>query len=752
MLGSVASLNKMLEAFRLSQSDYQKIIKGLKRIPNQIELSVFSAMWSEHCSYRTSKQFLKELPSNSEDVLCGPGENAGAVRISAGWAATFKMESHNHPSMIEPYNGAATGVGGILRDIFSMGARPISITNSLRFGDINHKGMKRLISGVISGIGGYGNSFGVANVTGECEFLPDFNNNILVNALALGIVKENKLIKAIAPGINRECWYVGSSTGRDGIHGAAMASKSFAKNSASLSRTTIQVGDPFTGKRLMEACLEANNNGFIDAMQDMGAAGIISSSLEMVAKAGLGIYINLDAVPLRDQTMTASDILLSESQERMLLFPKLGKEQNLKEIFIKHDLLVVPIGKTDDSKLYRASFKNTEVVNLPVTLVENAPSISINIKAKNNNYHDVMLKEYQKPIDNISKYRLLSSLLVNPNVASKSSIWQQLDWLIQDRTLKGPSHGGAAVIDVPEANVKLALSSQGSTRHCKSNSYSGALWVATKSWLDVICSNSKPIAFTDNLNFGNPEDSKVIQDFANCIAGLKKAGKELNCPYISGNVSFYNQTDGESIPAMPIVSALGIVENNQTFADTKISENHYLMLLGDEANSLIGSRLMEDIKNTEVDNLAYMKTVELDPINLSSIKNSANFIIALWHKKLIVSANTPSAGLLPSLIKLALRNQVGLDITYSPIKENNDDSNLAFWFGENTLPIIISTTCPDKIKELAKEKNIKCILLGRYKSDNNYIRIQDIPECTSLKSLSQPFLSIVEESIFFDKE
>ena len=541
----------------LTPEEYQKILKILGREPNYTELGVFSVMWSEHCSYKSSRHYLKLLPTEGPRVLQGPGENAGVVDIGDGLAVAFKMESHNHPSFIEPYQGAATGVGGILRDIFTMGARPIASLNSLRFGSIDHPRTPYLLSGVVAGIGGYGNCVGVPTVGGEVYFDECYNGNILVNAFTLGIMKKKRIFTGIAKGVGNPVIYVGSKTGRDGIHGATMASESFSEEKEQR-RPTVQVGDPFTEKLLLEACLELMEKDCIVGIQDMGAAGLTSSSSEMAGRGGSGIELDLSRVPLRESGMTPYEILLSESQERMLLVARKGTEDEVKRIFDKWDLDAVVIGQVTEDHQFRAHFNGAEVVRVPITaLTKEAPVYQRPATRPSNidEFQQLDLSAVQEPEDLAATLKLL---LGSPNIALKEWVYRQYDHFVRSNTVIAPG-ADAAVIRVKGTQKGLALTVDGNSRYCFLDPYVGGVLTVAEAARNLACVGARPLGLTDCLNFGSPENPEVMWQFAEVIRGMRDACMALKVPVVSGNVSFYNETDSKPIYPTPTVGMVGLL-------------------------------------------------------------------------------------------------------------------------------------------------------------------------------------------------
>jgi len=542
-------------AFGLTPDEYRKIEQIIGRTPTYTELGVFSVMWSEHCSYKSSRIHLRKLPSKSELVVQGPGENAGAIDVGDGWAAVFKIESHNHPSFVEPYQGAATGVGGILRDIFTMGARPVASMNSLKFGSFDHPRTRYLLGGVVGGIGGYGNCVGVPTVAGEVMFDAAYDANILVNAFCLGLVRKGEMMSAKARGVGNPVLYVGSATGRDGIHGASMASAEFDKESEA-KRPAVQVGDPFTEKLLIEACLEAGKTGAIVAIQDMGAAGLTSSSSEMPSHGGLGIELDLDKVPLREANLTPYEILLSESQERMLIVAERGRESELQSVFEKWDLHAVVIGRITDDRRWRARWHGQVVADIPIGALANDAPLYDRPAAAHKTQPSVNTSIAKHP--ELSK--ALRALLDSPNIASKKWVYRQYDSLVLSNTVLGPG-SDAAVLRIKNSKRAMALKVDSNPRACALDPYIGAVGVVCEAARNVACAGARPVGITNCLNYGNPERPEVMWQFVRGVEGLRDASLAFGAPVVSGNVSFYNETEGHAIPPTPTIAVLGVMSD-----------------------------------------------------------------------------------------------------------------------------------------------------------------------------------------------
>lgn len=583
----------------LSTDEYDRIVRTLGRAPTFEELGVFSVMWSEHCSYKSSRRFLRRLPTTGPAILQGPGENAGIVDIGDGLAAVFKIESHNHPSFIEPYHGAATGVGGILRDVFTMGARPIASLNSLRFGAVAHPRTSHLLGGVVRGIGGYGNSVGVPTVGGEVYFNPGYNGNILVNAFTLGIARTDRIFRATAAGVGNPVIYVGSRTGRDGIHGASLlASREFDDKSEEL-RPAVQVGDPFTENILIEACLSLMQQDLIIGIQDMGAAGLTSSSVEMADRGKAGIVLDLDTVPTREAGITPYELLLSESQERMLIVAKEGCEEAVRDVFATWDLQAVVIGEVADDGLFRTTWRGEEVVRIPVSaLTSQAPAYE---------------RPVSRPADLTSKQRLdlsalplptdyaavLTSLLTTPNLASKEWVYRQYDFLVGGNTVVQPG-SDAAIIRLKESDKGLGISVDCNSRYCALDPERGAAIAVAESARNLAVSGARPVALSDCLNFGNPEKPEVMWQFVQAIDGMRAACEALEVAVVSGNVSFYNETDGQAIPPTPTVAMVGIMDTvTQHVTQWFKHPGDRIVLLGETHEELGASEYLATIHHQE---------------------------------------------------------------------------------------------------------------------------------------------------------
>jgi len=565
--------------------EYQRILAILGRAPNITELGIFSVMWSEHCSYKSSKKWLKTLPTTAPWVLCGPGENAGIIDIGDGQAVVFKMESHNHPSFIEPYQGAATGVGGILRDVFTMGARPIANMNALRFGDPSHPKTRHLVAGVVAGIGGYGNCVGVPTVGGSCEFHPSYNGNILVNAMTVGLADKNRIFYSAAAGIGNPVVYVGSKTGRDGIHGATMASAEFDEKSEE-KRPTVQVGDPFTEKLLIEACLELMATDAIVAIQDMGAAGLTSSSFEMASKGGLGVAIDLDLVPMREEGMSAYEIMLSESQERMLMVLQPGKEDLARAVFDKWELDFAIIGRlTDSGRMVLTRFGEV-VADLPIDpLAQASPE-----------YDRPWVAPAKRPVveaadvEPFEPIAALLTLVACPDLASKRWIWEQYDHMVMGDTVQRPG-GDAAVVRVHGTKKAIAITTDVTPRYCQADPYEGGRQAVAEAYRNLSAVGALPLAVTDNLNFGNPEKPEIMGQVVEALRGMGQACRELDFPVVSGNVSLYNETQGAAILPTPTIGGVGLLADVTTMVTLAFKAAGSAIVLLGETKGWLGCSL-----------------------------------------------------------------------------------------------------------------------------------------------------------------
>jgi len=652
----------------LSDDEYKKILEVLGgREPNLVELGIFSVMWSEHCSYKSSKKWLKTLPTTAPWVICGPGENAGVIDIGEGLAAIFKMESHNHPSFIEPYQGAATGVGGILRDVFTMGARPIANMNALRFGEPNHPKTRHLVRGVVAGISGYGNCVGVPTVGGEVNFHPSYNGNILVNAMTVGLAAQDKIFYSAAAGAGNPVVYVGSKTGRDGIHGATMASAEFDANSEE-KRPTVQVGDPFTEKLLIEACMELMQTDVIQSIQDMGAAGLTSSSFEMASKGGMGVELNMETVPQREEGMTPYEMMLSESQERMLIILKPGKEDIARKIFENWELDFAVIGHLTDTGRMVLKMHGEVVCDLPIDPLAQAspeydrpwvPSPKLPVLAASD-VKDVPWRD------------ALKTLMGCPDIASRRWIWEQYDHMVMTDTAQRPG-GDAAVVRIHNSNRALAITTDCTPRYVKADPFEGGKQAVAETWRNITAVGGRPLAITDNLNFGNPQKPEIMGQIVEAIKGIGAACVALDYPVISGNVSLYNETDGKPILPTPAIGGVGILDNLDRMTTVAFkAEGEAVLLLGqkDDAGWLGQSLYLREVCGEEKG--------APPPVDLAHERKVGDFVRGLIDAGKITACHDLSdGGLLVAVAEMALAGNIGCSL--------NDISALrhAALFGED---------------------------------------------------------------------
>ena len=690
----------------LNKEEYKNIRNLLKRVPNITELAIFSAMWNEHCSYKSSRKHLKKLHTKGNKVIQGPGENAGVIDIGDDDAIVFKIESHNHPSFIEPYQGAATGVGGIMRDVFTMGARPIANLNSIHFGSPHHKKTKNLLRGVVKGIGGYGNCIGVPTIAGQTSFDESYNGNILVNAMTLGLVNKNKIFYSKASGIDKPVIYVGSKTGRDGIHGASMASAIFDEKIEE-KKPTVQVGDPFTEKLLLEACLELMADNSIISIQDMGAAGLTSSSIEMASKGNLGIELNLNKVPCREEKMTPYEIMLSESQERMLIILENGKENKAKKIFDKWNLDFAIIGKTTNSEKIELFFNNKSVANIPINLLaENAPVYDRKWKKTKLPQKLIIKKDDFKSL-NLSD--CLKKILKNPNISDKQWIWDQYDQTVMGDTIQKPG-GDAGIVRVHGTNKAVAASVDSSASYCFAHPLTGGKQVVCESWRNLISVGAKPIALTNCLNFGNPEKEKNMGEFVECVEGITEASKYLDFPVVSGNVSFYNETKDKGIKPTPTIGGVGLIKEYKKMISMDFKkEGNLVLILGKTEGHLDQSVFAKEI-------LAEKKGPP-PSINLFNEKNIGGTVLKLIDQNLIDTCHDVSlGGILIAISKMCIKGKKG--IKFNPIK--GLINKFEFFFGEDQgrYVIEVSKTNIDKTKQILEENSVHYDEIGTVDKSN----------------------------------
>ncbi len=730
----------------LTENEFNLICIKIEKIPNKTELGIFSAMFSEHCSYKSSKKWLKTMPTKAKHVIQGPGENAGVIDIGDNLAVVFKIESHNHPSFIEPYQGAATGVGGILRDVFTMGARPIALLNALRFGSTSELLTKHLVSGVVRGIGGYGNCIGIPTVGGETNFDESYDGNILVNAMAVGLANKNRIFYSAATGAGNPVIYVGAKTGRDGIHGATMASTEFTDDSSE-KRPTVQVGDPFTGKLLLESCLELMSTDSVLSIQDMGAAGLTSSSVEMASKGSLGMYLNLDLVPTREDKMTSYEIMLSESQERMLMILKPGSEEKAKSIFDKWDLDFAVIGEVTKTGRLILDKDGFEACNIPINpLVEDAPEYDRPYEIiQNKNIIKINELNINYKVDEI-----LAKIFENPNISSKRWIWEQYDSSVMGDTISSNGKSDASIVKIhgTENNKSLgkgiAMTTDCTPRYVKSDPINGGMQAVCEAARNIAASGAKPLAITNNLNFGNPEKKNIMGEIVGSIKGISKAASFLNTPIVSGNVSLYNETNGKGILPTPVIGMVGVIDEVENYLEMNAKEDNTLLVLGQSENfteGWIGCSVYQEIENKIID-------AAPPPVNLEKEKKIIEILLQLHTKNLLTAAHDISdGGLLTAICEMLFRNNLGLNLNLpkSLLKINSKDPTLHSWcFGEDQGRIIVATDKIDKVKFCLKDSNLDYFVLGNTNASNN-LNLKDITTISikSLKNSNEKTLPLI---------
>ncbi len=682
--------------FGLTPDEYARALAILGHEPTITELGIFAAMWSEHCSYKSSRIWLRELPIEASWVIQGPGENAGVVAIGAGLAAVFKMESHNHPSFIEPYQGAATGVGGILRDIFTMGARPIASLNALRFGDPVDPATRRIVDGVVRGIGGYGNCVGVPTVGGEINFHPAYNGNPLVNAMTVGIAPAGRIFRSAAAGIGNPVVYVGARTGRDGIHGATMASAAFDADAAE-KKPTVQVGDPFTEKLLIEACLELMETDAIIAIQDMGAAGLTSSAVEMAGKGGLGIALDLDLVPLRESGMSAYEIMLSESQERMLMVLDPAREEVGRAIFEKWELDFAVIGQLTDTGRIVVRRQGRVEADIPLRPLAAAPL-----------YHRPLAAPPAPPpfdpasiVDPPALAPALLHLVGCPDLCSRAWVWDQYDSTLGGQTVRRPGTADAAVIRVEGQALALALTTDCTPRYCAADAETGGAQAIAEAWRNLTAVGARPLALTDNLNFGSPENPVVMGQFAAAIRGMAAACRALDFPVVSGNVSLYNETAGTAILPTPVIGGLGILDDARQAVGLALSPGLELVLIGLTAGWLGQSLWLREMKGKEAG--------PPPPVDLLAERRHGDFV----RREIIGGAvrachDVSDGGLLVAIAEMALAGSVGVRLAEPPA----DLAPHAFWFGEDQARYVLGVADAEALLAAASAARIPALRLG----------------------------------------
>ncbi len=680
----------------LSEDEYDTILDIMGRDPNFTELSIFSVMWSEHCSYKSSKFWLKTLPTEGPQVIQGPGENAGVVDIGDGLAAIFKIESHNHPSFIEPYQGAATGVGGILRDVFTMGARPVANMNALRFGSPDHRKTRHLVDGVVAGIGGYGNCIGVPTVGGEVNFDPAYNGNILVNAMTVGIASTDKIFYSAAAGTGLPVVYVGSKTGRDGIHGATMASAEFDDDSAE-KRPTVQVGDPFTEKLLLEACLELMATDAIVAIQDMGAAGLTSSSVEMASKGEVGITLTLDDVPMRETAMQPFELMLSESQERMLMVLKPGREDEARAIFEKWELDFAVIGETNDSERLVLMWDGEVAADIPVPpLVAAAPEYERPWTATPPR-EVVKADAVPAPMD---PGMALLTLIESPDLCSRRWIWEQYDHMVMGDTVGRPG-GDAALVRVHGTDKALAISTDCTPRYVEANPVEGGKQAVAEAWRNVTATGATPLAVTNNLNFGNPERPEIMGQLVGAVQGMGAACEALDSPVVSGNVSLYNETNGAAILPTPVIGCVGLLGDvNKRVSAALGAEGEAIFVVGETAGWLGCSIYQRD--------MAGGTAGAPPPVDLEIERRNGDFVRGEILSGLVSACHDVSdGGLGVALAEMAIAGNTGASIDHEPAIPVH-----AWLFGEDQARYVVTTNDPDRFDAAAAAANVPVTRIG----------------------------------------
>ncbi|MGB9153219.1 MAG: phosphoribosylformylglycinamidine synthase subunit PurL [Alphaproteobacteria bacterium] len=689
-------VDQLLAEHGMSRAEYDVLLGVMGREPTLAEFGVAAAMWSEHCSYKSTRVWLKQLPTTGPHVICGPGENAGVIDIGDGLAAIFKMESHNHPSYIEPYQGAATGVGGILRDVFTMGARPIANLNALRFGEPKHPKTKSLVAGVVSGIGGYGNCMGVPTVGGETNFHASYNGNCLVNAMTVGVANTDKIFYSAAAGIGNPVVYVGSKTGRDGIKGATMSSGEFNEDSES-KRPTVQVGDPFVEKLVLEACLELMATDAIISIQDMGAAGLTSSAVEMASKGNLGIELNLDKVPLREEGMSAYEIMLSESQERMLMVLKPGREAEAEAIFKKWELDFAVIGTLTDTGRIVCTRHGKKEIDIAVgPLVDQSPVYNRPWEPTPPQA-EIAASSYPLPQDE-TVLSILQKLVATPDLCSRRWIWEQYDSLVRANTVQGPG-GDAAVVRLDNSIKALAMTVDCSPRYCAADPVMGGKQAVAETWRNICAVGAKPLAITDNMNFGNPEKPRIMGQFVGAVQGIKEACLALDYPVVSGNCSLYNETSGSAILPAPAIGGVGLMQDvTKAVGIAFRGEDETVFVLGETKGHIGQSLYLREIFGKEEG--------APPPVDLAVERKHGEFIRALIDARLLTSCHDVSdGGLLVAIAEMAIARGVGV------VVEQGGDAS--FWFGEDQGRYVIATKTPVYVIEKAKTAGISLTKLGQ---------------------------------------
>ena len=709
----------------LSRDEWDLINQRLGRTPNLCELGIFSAMWSEHCSYKSSKKWLKTLPIDGPQVIEGPGENAGAVDIGDGLAAIFKIESHNHPSFIEPYQGAATGVGGILRDVFTMGARPVALLNALRFGEAEHEKTRHLVGGVVSGIGGYGNCIGIPTVGGEVNFDKSYNGNILVNAMAVGLANSDRIFRSAATGPGNPVIYVGAKTGRDGIHGATMASAEFSDETES-KRPTVQVGDPFTGKLLMEACLELMASDSVLSIQDMGAAGLTSSSVEMASKGGLGMEIDLDLVPAREENMSAYELMLSESQERMLMVLKPDATETARAIFNKWDLDFMPIGRvTETGRLILLKDGGT-ACDIPIgPLVDDAPEYD-------RPHGDAPARKQLASSDITNDQpisHILKTMLGHVDLASRRWIYEQYDSQVMADTIAGPG-GDAALVRVHGSKRGLAMSTDCTPRYVEADPKMGGAQAVAEAYRNLSAIGATPLAITNNLNFGNPEKPEIMTQLVESVLGMGDAARQLDTPVVSGNVSLYNETDGKAIQPCPVIGMVGVIENvDDAVGNCFIAADQDIFVIGQSEQTDDGWLGVSIYQQHHGDDGIYAPP----PLDLVAEQKTGSFVRQqILDGSISAAHDIADGGLAVAIAEMAMQSEFGAEIALPKT------GNLHGWaFGEDQARFVVTTADSQALIAAAKEAGIEITKVGMV-SDRSELKFGD-NDTISLLDLNDVF-------------
>jgi phosphoribosylformylglycinamidine synthase II len=712
----------LAKQFGLSGEEYARVLAIMGRTPSLTELGIFSVMWSEHCSYKSSRVWLKQLPTTAPWVIHGPGENAGVVDIGEGLAAIFKMESHNHPSFIEPYQGAATGVGGILRDVFTMGARPIANLNALRFGSPDHPATKRVVDGVVRGVGGYGNCVGVPTVGGEVNFHPAYNGNPLVNAMTVGIAPRDRIFLSAAAGIGNPVVYVGSKTGRDGIHGATMASAEFGADSES-KRPTVQVGDPFTEKLLIEACLELMATDAIIAIQDMGAAGLTSSAVEMAGKGGVGITLDMDAVPQREAEMTAYEMMLSESQERMLMVLRPDRQDMARAIFEKWELDFAVIGHLTDTGHIVITHQGEVMADIPLDpLADEAPLYHRPIE-------DTPAPAPLGPVTSpASVIDALVTLVGCPDLCSRAWVWDQYDSTIGGQTAKRPGAADAAIVRIDGHTLALALTTDCTPRYCAADPKMGGMQAVAEAWRNITATGATPLAITDNMNFGNPEKPRVMGQFAAAVQGISAACTALGFPVVSGNVSLYNETDGTAILPTPAIGGLGVIGDAACAVGLALRPGLELVAIGHTEGWLGQSLWLREIAGREEG--------PPPPVDLEAERRNGDFVRSQIAAGQVAACHDASdGGLLVAVAEMALAGGVGVHLARLPAGTNEH----AWWFGEDQARYVLAVADAADLMLAADDAGVPVVRLGSATGSRITLADGSHVELTDLKAAHERF-------------